>query len=389
MTKLSTSTEMLNAFELFHYAWKFRSSTLILVLEPTHSLNPLLTDIKLLQKAHIPTLLICTEAAFSPDAFSPEDLERYCERGLELVPFFEKSSQDIPSLDVLADNADKTSTNPSIRKVLEQSKLPILLLSPEEEGQEVSVETLLNYAERASVALQASKTFYFSTNGSLSLNDEKVSYISNTDLDTRLANGEKTNFSAAVLELAQSISRKVNQEFVFLKAEAGSLFTELFTHRGSGTLVSDHFSNIVRSAVSSDVYDILLLMNPAMNDGSVIKYTEEQIASEIDTFSVYSVSGSIVATAKLNDFGEAAEIGKFCTLPKYRGRGRARELATSLIEKAKADGKKSVFGLSTSEEMWSFFKSLGFEEVSRESLADSWKENYDFARPSKAFKRCL
>jgi N-acetylglutamate synthase-like GNAT family acetyltransferase len=130
----------------------------------------------------------------------------------------------------------------------------------------------------------------------------------------------------------------------------------------------------------------MLLMSPSIKAGNVLSVSEEAVAHDIDQFYVYCVNDAIIASAKLIDYGAAAELGKFCTLPRYRGRGRARKLARNLIQRAREEGKVYVFGLSTSKEMWDFFKDLGFTETPRETLPDDWKRNYDFNRPSRAFR---
>ncbi|MCH8077986.1 MAG: amino-acid N-acetyltransferase, partial [SAR324 cluster bacterium] len=77
------------------------------------------------------------------------------------------------------------------------------------------------------------------------------------------------------------------------------------------------------------------------------------------------------------------------TLPRYRGKGRARELARQLIAEAGAQGYRGVFALSVDERMWEFFLSLGFQRVARESLPEGWRRQYDMNRDSRAFRMKL
>ncbi len=361
---------MLDAFELFHYAWKFRSSRLLLILEPGCSLDSILPDIKLLQRAHIPFLLLSSAASLRS-----ADVDTFIERGLPLAPVSAGNitSDSLPSLQA------------QVLILLEKHEIPILLVEGEDSENSSDLERVLAAATLLATALEIQKTFFLNTRGSLSLDGKTVSHLPSRKLEERLQAGSQCNFSPLLTSTALAIAQDNDREFVFLEASKGALFTELFTHRGSGTLLTNSYSNAVRTARVSDVYDMMLLMNPAMNEGSVLHYSEEQIAADISSFSVYSVNDSIVATAKLNDYGEAAELGKFCTLPRYRGKGRARELARHLIDNARKQGKRYVFGLSTSEEMWRFFLALGFQEIDRDSLPEEWKKNYDFTRLSKAF----
>ena len=77
------------------------------------------------------------------------------------------------------------------------------------------------------------------------------------------------------------------------------------------------------------------------------------------------------------------------TLPRYRGKGRARELARHLEQEAREAGVERLFALSTDERMWGFFLSLGFSETPREQLPEAWRTQYDLNRPSHAFVKEL
>jgi amino-acid N-acetyltransferase len=127
-------------------------------------------------------------------------------------------------------------------------------------------------------------------------------------------------------------------------------------------------------------------MKPYIQSGTILPVTEDDIAKEVQDYYVYSVNNSIVATAKLNHYDSAVELAKFCTLPRYQGKGRARELAQKMIQYAKEAGKEMIFALTIEPKMVEFFKSLGFEECDRSSLPESWQKQYDMERSSKAFK---
>jgi amino-acid N-acetyltransferase len=171
-----------------------------------------------------------------------------------------------------------------------------------------------------------------------------------------------------------------------LKGEAGCLFLEIFTHRGKGTLLTNDYPNVIRRGQISDVMDIALLLKPYISSGAILSVSEDAIADEVEDYYVYTVNNSIVAISKLTDHGPAIELAKFCTLPRYQGKGRARELAEKMIETVKQANKEFIFALSIEPKMFEFFKSLGFEECTRECLPENWKKQYDMSRSSKAFK---
>ena len=109
----------------------------------------------------------------------------------------------------------------------------------------------------------------------------------------------------------------------------------------------------------------------------------------IRSFMVYSVNDQIIAAAALIEYGDAYELGKLCTLPRFQARGRARALVRALLDKARQDGKKSVFALTVQPYVGEFFERIGFKSVERESLPESWRSGYDFSRPSRAYSYSL
>ena len=136
------------------------------------------------------------------------------------------------------------------------------------------------------------------------------------------------------------------------------------------------------------------MLKPSIDNGWVLNVSEDQIAKLIKQFYVYTINTKIVAAAMIQDYTEdqtkvgsgAVELAKFCTIPRFQGRGVARELAKRLIQEAKQMNKSYVFSLSTNQAMWNLFHSLGMIETKREELPKKWLENYDLSRPSRAFK---
>ncbi len=176
---------------------------------------------------------------------------------------------------------------------------------------------------------------------------------------------------------------------VVLEGEPGVVFEELFTHQGAGVLVGGELSEEVRKATLADAADISLLLRAEIERGVVRPFTEEQLLASVDQHLVYAIDGIVVGTARLAPYGPWAELSRFATLPRYRGRGRARTLGLALIDWGRAAGYSDLFALSIDERMWRFFEGLGFEPVPRESLPEAWQRGYDFSRPSRAFHRRL
>ncbi|MCA9525160.1 MAG: GNAT family N-acetyltransferase, partial [Myxococcales bacterium] len=144
-----------------------------------------------------------------------------------------------------------------------------------------------------------------------------------------------------------------------------------------------------REATLADAADLHLLLKAEMARGVVKPVSDRQIAATAHEHLVITIDGLVVGTARLAPYGTWAEMSRFATLPRYRGRGRARTLGLALIERARQLGFADLFALSVDARMWRFFESLGLEAIEREALPASWQAGYDFARPSRAFHRRL
>ena len=234
--------------------------------------------------------------------------------------------------------------------------------------------------------LTVDKVFFLSAEPGLIIDGQFLSHTTPDELRDYLGPERKINIGQPRLQYLIDQSRSQGLDIVLLEGNSGCLFQEIFTHRGIGTLLTSTYPNTIRKAALSDVMDISLLMKPYVLSGAILPVPEDKLANEISNYYVYSVNNSIVAAATLTEYDDSAEMAKFCTLPRYQGKGRAHELAIQLIETATKIGKKSIFALSIEPRMFDFFQHLGFKECSRRELPESWLKNYDLSRPSKAFQ---
>jgi amino-acid N-acetyltransferase len=234
--------------------------------------------------------------------------------------------------------------------------------------------------------LTVDKVFFLSRHEGLVIDKTFISHLTTQEARSYLDSSSEINigFKRFSFFIEQNIA--IGSEIVMLRGESGCLFQEIFTHRGKGTMIANEYPNIIRRGELSDVMDICLMIKPYLQSGVILPVSEDQIARDVDAFYVYTVNNFIVAISKLTDYGPAFELAKFCTLPRYQGKGRARELAEKMIQLARKSQKKYIFSLSVEPKMFEFFLSLGFAECDRSDLPRDWKANYDMNRTSRAFK---
>lgn len=353
-------SQMLDAFELFLYACRYRDEQLVVILDPGLSLEQIIEDLRVLHLARIRCIVVCRN-----QSNLQETIGTLHQRGLAAT--------------FLAWASD--STRHACRGVLAEEEMPIVGL--DEQQFPVAADI---YTEGFKLAreFEAAKVFLLTKHDGLKVDNAIKRITALADLISLRRRNAQTNLTPDVFECLEAQLSRDDRDIVLLRGESSTLFQELFTHEGCGTLFTRHSPNLIRRAKVADVLDISTLIKPYVRNGSILPISEDEIADTICHFFVHTVNGAVVAAARLIGFDDSAEFGKFCTLPRYQRRGLANELAERMIEVARQEGRKRLFALSTSSNMWQFFKGLGFEEAPRERLPAAWKERYDFRRPSKA-----
>lgn len=172
--------------------------------------------------------------------------------------------------------------------------------------------------------------------------------------------------------------------------ENGSLLSELFTRKGSGTLIAHDSAEFVRPATLDDVGGILNLIQPMEADGILVRRSREMLEAEIHNFTVIEHEGLIAACVALypytdegNKREKMAEVACVATHTQYRASGRASLLLSHVEKQAKKSGIKKLFVLTTQTEHW--FLEKGFSPAKLEQLPSKKQQLYNYQRNSKIF----
>ena len=186
-------------------------------------------------------------------------------------------------------------------------------------------------------------------------------------------------------QLALKASRAgVHRVHIIDGKEEGVILKELFSNLGVGTMIYNDEYDSIRPIHSKDLPDILRLMEPLMQTGFLIRRTPEDIQEKKADYAVLVIDGSIRACGALHDWGEKqGEIAAIATDPQYTNFGLGRKIVGYLAEKARKNGIKRVFVLTTQSHDW--FEAMGFKEVNIDTLPEKKRKAYDHERKSKVF----
>jgi N-acetylglutamate synthase-like GNAT family acetyltransferase len=365
----SLDEQILNAIELFHYSYKFRDSTFAIVVHDIETLRSILPDIRVFQSSRIKTI-ICARASTELE----ERLGRWRLRGHAFEYHHLGAGQTLADL-----------PKQLVELGMLSGQVPVVAFE-DQETVSFSPCRFYDLALASAELFEARKIFFPGPFHGLLVDGECRSHPSPAEVHELLAGNAVLNMSRAFLEYVSRELAETKIEIVVLEAKAGALFQEVFSHRGAGTLFTSEYPTTFRRACPSDVADIALVMKPYIKAGFILPVTEPQIFDSLNDYYVYTMNGQIVASAKLSEYGECAEVGKICTLPRYQRKGRARAITEKVIEVARHAGKRWVFSLSTQDRMFVFFRQLGFREIPREELPAAWQADYNFSRSSRAFR---
>ena len=194
----------------------------------------------------------------------------------------------------------------------------------------------------------------------------------------------------ALLDAAAEACRGgVARSHIVSYAEDGALLTELFTRDGGGTLVSQEQFEVVREATIEDVGGLLELISPLEEQGILVRRSREVLEREIEQFSVVEREGMIIACAALYQIADsdAGELACLAVNPEYRHGGRGDELLERIETRAREQGLKTLFVLTTRTAHW--FRERGFEPSSVERLPAARASLYNYQRNSKIFEKAL
>ncbi len=368
MTNSSIDSQILSTLELLHYCRRFQNTTFAFLFQEHSHCEQVVMDLRVLQAAGIRQVIVC-----------PDDDE--------LVSVLETWNRSGDRFVVIEVDASQIGTPEVIDRLKEELALgaaPFVALQDMPEDR-TARQALESRVIDSLVTLGCEKVFFPSEDSGLYIDGVFTSYPPVERVREALDRGAEFNMPVDRVRFMVDQQERHGIDLVCVRARRGAIFEEVFTHAGSGTLLTQEYPNILRQATESDVREIMAIMQPYVAEGALRSVTEEELLGSIRTFMVYSVNGQIVCAAALKSYGDACELAKLCTLPRFQARGRARALVLALVEEAKKQGRSSIFALTVQPYVGEFFERLGFGPIERDKLPEQWKQGYDFSRPSKAY----
>ena len=161
----------------------------------------------------------------------------------------------------------------------------------------------------------------------------------------------------------------------------GALLQELFTAEGVGTQVGGQDYRVVRKASDADIGGIVELITPLERSGALVARPRDRIEREIGNFLVAELDGALTGCCALYPLGaDSAELA--CLVG---GEGVGDRLLKAVVNRARANGVRRLFALTTRAGDW--FAERGFVPADVAALPGSRKALYNYRRGSRVY--CL
>ncbi|MEY4059062.1 MAG: hypothetical protein RL551_301, partial [Pseudomonadota bacterium] len=168
----------------------------------------------------------------------------------------------------------------------------------------------------------------------------------------------------------------------------GALLEELFTHDGIGMMLASSDIENLREANQDDVGGILQLTSPLEEEGILAARGQDVIERDIQRFSVIEHDRVLFGCAALFPFPNGVgELACLAVDPDVQGSGDGERLLKRVEMRAKREGIKKLFVLTTRTEHW--FLKRGFKRASVDDLPEERKQIYNWDRKSMVLTKDL
>lgn len=234
-------------------------------------------------------------------------------------------------------------------------------------------------ALNVSKALNADKILFVSDHDNALPQDITAQHVADDDGSSNFLKRVAQHLLAGNIERVHLLNNQVD----------GALLLELYTRDGIGSLVATEQFEQIRPAHIEDISNILELIRPLEQAGTLIKRSREQLELEIDNFHVLIRDQQIIGCVALYEHSndQITELACLAIHPDYRGNQRGDKLLQYSIKLAQQQKQQALLVLTTQTTDW--FRERDFIEGVVNDLPTDKKPLYNYQRNSKVLIRSL
>jgi amino-acid N-acetyltransferase len=239
-------------------------------------------------------------------------------------------------------------------------------------------------ATATAMAVKADKLIFLTEyNGITDIDGELIKEFSLRQLEDHIRGLTLADADLKVLlqNAIRAIRSGVSRVHLLPHDRDGALLEELFTHDGISTMIAASDIEHLREANLDDVGGILQLIEPLEDEGILVARGRDVIERDITHFSVIEHDRVLFGCAALFPYSNGlGELSCLAVDPQAQESGDGERLLKRIEARAKAQGLKKIFVLTTRTEHW--FLKRGFVRASVDDLPAERKELYNWERKS-------
>ena len=305
-----------------------------------------------------------------------------------------KSLGIVDGVDLMNSGAvDKIQKEP-LEKVMENSFIPIFPCIGWNSGGKSYNISSDELAVSISDLISAEKLFFITSDPVLKSDNYKFpsdsgivheGRISRMNIDTvekfLELNKDKNEGLGKVVRAMDAARRGVRRVHILNGKSKGVLLEEIFSNLGVGTMIHGNEFERIRKMVPSDIPGVLRIMEPFVQDGTLVIRNKQTLLEQIDDFIIYETDGVIHGCAALTLYPDSiGEISAVAVDQNYIKLGIGGKLINYLIERSVEKELLRIFLLTTRTSDW--FENIGFRQGMHHDLPKEKQENYNYDRNS-------
>ncbi|MDC0126937.1 amino-acid N-acetyltransferase [Methylophilaceae bacterium] len=257
----------------------------------------------------------------------------------------------------------------------------------------------LSYEQTAAHVAQAIKAekliYYINTNGILNIRGELIPELTISKAKHLIESIEDPNNAPFIsyhdFNILKSslyaIKNNIEKVHLINRNIDGSVIEEIFTDKGSGTVLTEHSLQNIRAATIRDIKQIINIIEPLEKEGILIDRINNNIDKDINSFYVIEHGHNIIGTVALYQYEEMIEVACFAIHENYQNLGYGKKLLKFCEQIAINKNIQKLFILTTQSEHW--FIENDFSLTDRKLIPDTRKKTYTIERNSKYFIKRL
>lgn len=245
-------------------------------------------------------------------------------------------------------------------------------------------------ASHVAIAMQADKLILLGQHDGVCNEDGLLEHQMEPEQARALSNATMPEALRHQLEAACLAACKgVKRAHLLSWNDRDALLGELFTRDGMGTMITQERYEQLRTATNTDIAGLMELLRPLEERQILVPRSRERLEQQISDYTVIDRDGMTIGCAALHGYpqDECGELACVAVHEGYRDGERGTRLLEAIERKARRQGLRQLFALTTHTSHW--FLEHGFVPAGIDQLPEARRSAYNTQRNSKVLVKPL